>query len=157
MPDKKLKSGATLTINKACWEDSSDLHDALLAEIKGVQLSRAEFDVDFDPMQPMTLLKSPAIVGIAIDKLIAVAASKQVRTVLFRCFERCLYDGQKVDVDLFNDPKIGTQARKDYYEIAMAVAKENVADFFVNAFSVLTEMLPTMLNIPGQESEPPTK
>ena len=157
MPDKKLKSGAVLTINKACWEDASDLHDALLAEIKGVQLSRAEFDVDFDPMQPLTLLKSPAIVGIAIDKLISVAASKPVRTVLFRCFERCLYDGQKVDVDLFNDPKVGTQARKDYYEIAVSVAKENVADFFVNAFSVLTEMLPTMLNIPGPESGQPTK
>lgn len=93
-----VPSGATVVINHASWKDAKRLKQAIEREI---------------------------IVGgeINLSTVLLVDSSTAVDEALAPCLARCLYNNEKITDQIFDDPK----ARGDYYDIAMACVKENLA------------------------------
>ena len=58
--------------------------------------------------------------------------NKEVVDILFECLKRCSYDGEKITVDIFEDPKRWA----DYYEIMLTCLEVNYTPFFVNPSSL---------------------
>lgn len=131
-----LASGAQLQITSAPFKDAHALHKALLAAAKGIPLAADPFKQD---------------VSVLKDIVINAATSDDVEACLFRCFERVTYDGLKLKVDLFDDPKIGDKVRTDFYLIAWEVARHNCAPFFGQAFSLLKSRLGTQASVPASQ------
>ena len=117
-----LASGAKLVVSQAPFVDAMALHKALLASVKGLPLSD-------DPMKmDLAVLK---------DAVISAAVSPEVEAALFKCGVRAIYNNRAVDHDLFDDEKIGTTAREDFYEIMWKIVEVNCGPFFKKAFSRL--------------------
>jgi hypothetical protein len=125
--DFKLASGASLTVSQAPFVDAMALQKALLASVKGLPLSADIMKMD---------------VSVLKDGVIAAATSPEVEKALFQCAARATYDNIVVSSDLFDDPKIGTQARKDFYDIAWKIIEVNCGPFFKTTFSRLKAALP---------------
>jgi hypothetical protein len=104
-----LPSGAELLITLAPFSDSKALYQAILEEVKSMQLhSTQEIDVN--------LFK---------DLFCAGFSSKKIEAALYKCFERCLYGDLKINADSFEK----AEARQDYMKVCVEVAKENVLPF----------------------------
>lgn len=130
-----LPSGAKLVVTKANITDAEALHDAVLGALRGAFIIPANVaDIDINLGQ---ILGNPAFLGSAIDKVLALASSKDVRAAAFKCAERATYEGVRVTRDLFDDPALGEKSRKDYYFILGRVIEVNLLDFFEQTFSWL--------------------
>lgn len=125
--DFKLSSGASLVVSQAPFVDAMALQKALLASVKGLPLSADIMKMD---------------VSVLKDGVIAAATSPEVEKALFQCAARATYENIVVSADLFDDPKIGTQARKDFYDIAWKIIEVNCGPFFKTTFSRLKAALP---------------
>lgn len=134
--EKVLPSGAKLQITTAPFAEAHALLKALLSASKGLQLKTDVFQMD---------------VSVLKDVMIEAATSDGVESALFRCMERAAYDGIKCSRTLFDDAKIGEQARADYYVIAWHVIEQNCAPFFGQAFSLLRERFGTQTAIPKSQ------
>lgn len=117
------QNGSKVVMGYADFEDAMDLQSAILKEaskadfsLEGIDLSK---DVDFSGL---------------IKAGMSVAASKEVRELIFKCLARCTYNGDKITKKVFEDP----EARKDYYEIILACLKENLRPFFEGLISQLS-------------------
>jgi hypothetical protein len=117
-----LKSGAKLDVTEAPFGQALALQKAIMAAVKGLPLAADISKLD------LSVLK---------DAVIAVATDDTVEKALFACFARATYNNIRVTEDLFNDVKLGTEARKDFYEISWKVIEVNCGPFFINAFSRL--------------------
>lgn len=127
MADFTTKSGIKVKINPADFEDAMDLQSAILKEA-----SKADFSLEGVD------LKSDIDFSGLIKAGMSVAASKEVREILFKCLARCTYDGQKITKATFESP----DARKDYYEVVIACLKENLLPFFEGLISQLSPFIP---------------
>lgn len=116
------KNGAQVRINPADFEDAMDLQSAIFTEA-----AKAEFKIDGLSVDSEFDLSGLIKAGMS------VAASKEVREILFKCLVRCTYKGQKITKQTFED----MDARKDYYEIVLACLKENLTPFFEGLLSKL--------------------
>lgn len=124
--DFVLGSGAKLHITTSPFTDANALRKALLKTAKGLPLAA-------DPMaMDISILK---------DIFIEAASSDDVERCLFKCMERTSYQDVKVTASLFDDPKLGDQARTDMLEIYWKVIEVNCSPFFVKAFSALKARL----------------
>ena len=123
-----LPSGAILDITVASFQDAMALQREILKSIKGIPLEANVFDTD------VTSLK---------DAVISAATSEGVEKALFACLRRVSYENVPVTPELFDDPKLGGKARKDFYSLAWEVIKENCGPFFVETFSRLKKQLGT--------------
>jgi hypothetical protein len=115
----KLPSGAELTINPAPFVDAKNLYQALLRELKEVQIDLK--------MEMANLYKELFCVGFS---------SPQIEGFLWKCLERCTYDNgktgpMKIDGDTFEP----LEAREDYMSVCTEVTKENVAPFVKTLFA----------------------
>ena len=124
--DFMLTSGARLHITSAKFSEASDLSKALLRSMKGVPLN------DNLMKQDVTALK---------DMVIEAATSDDVERALHKCMERSTYNDIKLLPSTFDDPRLGDDFRKDYYEVAVYVVKVNCWPFFEKALSMLRERL----------------
>ena len=137
-----LKSGAVLIITAAPFGEADELKDALLAEMKDLQVVDAFQKLDLGKMvaggaQAKDL---PAgIFPIMWKAVLGAATDPAVKRALMKCAQRASYDGIKVNAALFDDPDKGTQAREDYYEICTRIVEVNVAPFFKRLFSASRE------------------
>jgi hypothetical protein len=125
--DYQLASGAKLTVSQAPFVDAMALQKALLAAAKGLPMAADIMKMD---------------VAVLKDVIIAAATSPEVEKALFQCAARATYDSVRVDPDLFDDAKIGTRARADFYEIAWKIIEVNCGPFFKTTFSRLKAALP---------------
>lgn len=100
-----LKSGTKLSVTQAGFEASV----ALVETIKRVSFG-------YDP-------------AVSIDDI--VLANPEVRKALYPCFDTVMYGPLRVTPALFDDPKVGVQARGDYFEICSRVIEVNTKDFFL--------------------------
>ena len=123
----KLDSGAGLVVTMAPYEDAKDLQDEVLKVF--LQVGATEKD-----------LLEPDMMKI----IVTAGSSKSMECALFKCAERALYrpDGtegsqQHVNKALFDLPKVGETARKDWYPIFLKVVEVNVSPFTQALFSVL--------------------
>lgn len=131
--DFKLASGAKLSVTEAPFVDAMALQKALLASVRGVPLAQDIMKMD---------------VSVLKDAVISAAISPEVESAVFRCADRATYDNIRVSEDLLNDPKIGTRAREDFYEIAWNIIVVNCGPFFKRTFSRLKAALPATPDAP---------
>jgi hypothetical protein len=138
-----LNTGAKLEVTESSFADAYALEKALLSAIKdtnlaGMQFNKSIFDMDVD-----VLLKA----------VLTMATSDHVERCLFKCFERATYDKVRITPELFDDPKIGSQIREDFYEIALKVAEVNCRPFFKKLPSTLKVFLSTLSGSLGSKQE----
>lgn len=104
-----MPSGAELTITPAPWADARDLYQSVFEELKTAKLDpEAEIDVNFRK-----------------DMLCIALSSKKIEARVWKCMERCLYEGLKIDENTFEPDK----AREDYLKVCLEVSQENIRPF----------------------------
>lgn len=94
-------SGAQVVINPGSWEETDALRDAIFSTCAGLQSSDS-----------LTM-------GFAIE------SSPAVKKAVYKCLERCTYNGQKITKATFED----VTARQDYAEIVRSCIEVNQAPF----------------------------
>ncbi len=105
----KLDSGRELEITLAPYEESLNLFQGIMEEVKQLKLDpNADFDINF--------LK---------DLFCAFVSSKKVQSLLAPCMKRVIYNGGPIDKNTFES----VEAREDYVPICFEVTKENVLPF----------------------------
>lgn len=134
MAEVVLPSGAKLVVSDARFEDADALTKALVKCMSGFPFTPDMLKMD------VGLLKGP---------LIEAATSKEVSESLFRCFNTCTYESIRVTKVLFDDPKIGIAARRDYYPMAWEVIRVNCGPFFDQALSWFKTLHPTKVADPA--------
>lgn len=135
MAEKTMKSGVKFVITEAGFGDAHALLTALLAEAKGVQLGENPMDMD---------------VSVLKDIAIGAVTSKAVNEAMWKCLQKASYDGVRVEPGLFDDPKIGSAARSDYFEMAWECIRVNCGPFFAGALSALKARKPSGQGQPAQ-------
>ena len=121
MRKHKLKSGITLRVQAASFRKAKNLFDEVSKEIKSIHFDpKQEFDINF-----------------VKNALLGVISSEKIEVALWPCMESCLYGNQKVSADLFES----IDARADFLEVCMEVAKENVLPFTKNLSSKFEPIL----------------
>lgn len=121
MREVTLPSGAILKMNLAPFKVSKSLYQAVLEECKDIKLS---FDTPLD----VNLIKDLFCTGMS---------SKKIEDALYKCMERCLYNGQKISEETFEDEK----AREDYMTVCIEVAKENINPFMKSLYAQYGDIL----------------
>lgn len=122
-----LASGAVLHLQEAPFSEAKALYQAVLDELKPVRLNSHESNFDFFK-----------------DVACYAFSSPKIERALDKCLERCRYNEFKIDKNTFE----GSGPRKDYVEVCILVAKENLEPFFQSLFagwkqfSDLTEKVP---------------
>lgn len=104
----ELPSGALLKIQLAPFADSKALYQAVLEEMKDIQLNSSD--------ELFNLFKDAACAGFS---------SKKIEAALEVCFKRCLYNDLKIDRNTF-EPE---EARQDFVHVCIYVAQENIMPF----------------------------
>ncbi len=113
MTEMTLPSGVQLRILNIPFAEAKDLYQAVLEELK---------KVPFDQNTPMVaLIKEMAWIGFG---------SKKVEAALWKCFERCLYNGLKIDKETFEAEK----AREDYSTVSVEVIQNAILPFSKSLF-----------------------
>lgn len=112
-----LPSGAKLSIQLAPFAVAKNLFQALLKEMKGLEIStKGELEV------------------LALKAFALGYSSPTVELALWACLERCRYNGAKIDKDTF-EPVL---ARGDYIKVCAEVVKSNVGPFMKNLLAELS-------------------
>ena len=132
MREVKLPSGAILKINLAPFAESKALYQAVLSEGKGIELSIATDTV--------TLYKQFFCVGFS---------SPEIERCLWKCMERCTYNGGKGDLKIDEDTFEPVEARDDYMSVCIEVGKENILPFMKSLYAEYKQILATMPSIPS--------
>lgn len=114
MKEIKLPSGAVLKIQPAPFAVAKALYQAVLEEVKSVQVSSTT--------DLASVFKDLACVGFS---------SKKIESCLNECFKRCLYNDHKMDEATFEP----IEARDDYIVVCMNVAKENIFPFVKSLYA----------------------
>ena len=149
-----LESGAKLTVTESAFEDAIELNDALIQSVGEIKLTDDMLDVDIDPKNPLGSFSGASnLFSFLANKIKSVAASPLVRSCIFKCGERAAYEGMRVGKDLFDDPKLGTSARKDYYDILVKIVEVNCRPFLENLISLLRISRQVNSIIPKQKSD----
>ncbi len=110
MSESILKSGAKLIISPASWGEVNELRKAVFRRMAA---------------QGLDSFKGAG--------LLHMLADNDIEALVFACAKAAIYEGRKVEPQLFNDPKDGPRARGDYFEIFSKILEENLDPFFVNA------------------------
>lgn len=117
----QLPSGAELVIGVSDFEVAKDLYQAVLDEIKHLQLDpNAEIDSN--------LYKNLFCAGFS---------SKKIEACIYKCFEKCLYGGARITKATFEP----VQAREDYMSICFEVVQENITPFMKNLYVKYQDIL----------------
>ena len=115
-----LPSGIELKVTLAPFTEARALYQAMLSELK---------DIDLDP-------KAEIDVNLYKNLFCAALESKKIEDALWACMKRCLYNGSKVTEAVF-EPE---EARGDYLDVCMEVARLNVLPFGKSLFTRYKEI-----------------
>lgn len=125
----KTQNGVDLVIKPADFISAMKLKNAVLKAVKesGVDISKIDLEkINAASLQPI------------IEVVLSADTSEDVEKAIFKCLERCTYNGERIIRDTFEP----IEAREDYYEIVIACLKENLAPFFKNLISKLKSLTP---------------
>jgi hypothetical protein len=112
MEEKNLPSGAVLRVTLAPFADSKRLYQAVLEELRAMNLS-ADKDIEQE------LIKDLFLLGFS---------SKKIDAALAVCLSRSLYNGVRISDETFESEK----AREDYMHVCWEVAYANLRPFMKN-------------------------
>lgn len=95
----------------------------------------------FEPAVSLVEVVKKAAAGMSSDLDVGNVAlsSPEVRKALYEVFPWATYEGFKLYPGLFNEPKIGDQARGDYFEICARLIEVNTRPFFLKTSSKSTD------------------
>jgi len=134
----KLKSGAKLVITESAFDDAIALNDAVINALGDIEITKEIAETEFDVENPLlSLTKATGILNLVTNKIKTLASDVVVRMCIFKCAERSTYDNVRVTRDLFDDPKIGAAARKDFYAICAQIIEVNCRPFLESLLSLL--------------------
>ena len=122
MVEFTASTGAKIVINEAAWPEAKRLKMAVQNELANAGIS---LGLDKD-------------VGQLISAFLRVDGSKAVDDALWPCLARCTRNGDKITEQLFDDDKT---ARRDYYDIVKACAKENLFPLYESLYLKLRDFL----------------
>ena len=150
MKEYTLPSGATLKVDVASYQAAIELRRALLSALKDSPLDKISgLDVNPDDMQAG--LQNSGKEGLAgLSKIVlSVMTSRDVEKALQGCYYKVLYGvngaDRKMDVGLFDDPQLATQAREDHDMIHLRIVEVNCGPFFrplLSKFSQIARIKP---------------
>ena len=112
----ELKSGNHAELSPASFAAASDLRRVLARELAGTTFN---FSGDLGALMAKD-------VSAIMNVICQLVASEAVEKGVFKCLERCLYNGQKITRDTFEKP----ESWPDFLPIAVEVVKMNVLPFF---------------------------
>lgn len=119
MKEVDLPSGAKLKISLAPFADAKALYQAILEEVKDVQVN----------------LESDAA-NLIKDLFCISFSSKKIEASLESCLKRATYNGVKIDLKTFEP----AEARQDYMQVCLEVAKENILPFTKSLSAQFTQI-----------------
>lgn len=115
----QLKSGATLKVNLSSFAVSKALYQAILRDARSISVN-AQTDM-------ASLYKDLFCVGMS---------SPEVEKWLFECFKRCTYDnGSSGELVITEDTFEPAEAREDYTQVCIEVAKVNLLPFVKSLYA----------------------
>lgn len=140
-----LPSGAKLFVSVSSFALAKKLQDTLLAELRG----KGAGTLDVAAIQKAMGIGAAKKAGLEVtegedeeglntlvDRILGIAASKDVEDAIFACAEKAVYrpdgtEGSSVQVTrkLFDDPQYRDSAREDFYAICSRVAEVNIRPF----------------------------
>ena len=118
MKEVKLPSGAILKITLAPFSDAKALHQAILEEIKQIELS-GKTDLT-------NMFKNIACVAFS---------SKKIESCIEICLKRCTYDFGKGDLKIDSHTFEPLAHREDYIAVCTAVIEENILPFMKSLYA----------------------
>ena len=125
MKEIKLSSGFILKITPATFSDANALYKEIASECKAIKMSS---DINEN------LIKDVMCILISSDK---------IESCIWKCFERCTYNGIKIETELFEDEK----TREVYFSICKEVMLYNVAPFLKSLYSEFVPLVEAINNI----------
>lgn len=131
----KQIDGKDFQITEAGFFDAMSLKKALSDALRqgGIKFDLSGFNIG-ESMEDTEI----GDIGGILDMLLSVATDPEVRTWLFKCSEKALFNKQKVDADFFEKP----ENRQYYYPIMLEILRVNLSPFFGKLNSSLS-------NLPG--------
>ena len=129
----KAPSGANVEATLSDYSTSFDLMKAVLrAARKGGVGSKLPEDLQLSDLAKIAYSNISTLGGLA-DIVIDVITSTEVEVLIFKCMERCVYDGEKVTRDTFEKE----ERRGDFLFVAYEVGKINLRPFLSHLLSGL--------------------
>lgn len=123
---KTAARNASVMVNVANFDDAMELKNAVFREVSKEGIKIEDF-----------LNATGSTKEISLDQVVKtvmqIDSSPFINAALFKCFMQCTYNGEKITKKTFDS----AEAREDYYEIAIAVLKENLTPFFKGLLSRL--------------------
>lgn len=132
MKEIDLPSGALLKITPASFSEAKALYQAVLEEIKGIEISSKE--------DLTSVFKNFACIAFS---------SKKIEQCLEVCFKRCLYNCGKGDFKIDKDTFEPIENRVDYMSVCVEVAKENLMPFMKSLYAEYQRFLTILPDVPA--------
>lgn len=132
----KLPSGALLKIDAATFEESKDLHQALLREVAHIPIN-ASATGGVDLVNPV---KQVVCIGLS---------SPVVEACLWKCLAHCTYspEGNSVGSKITKDTFKSLTAREDYIDVCLEVALENLLPFVKALYARFKPFFPSVTEV----------
>lgn len=126
--------GKDLKVTPAGFGDVMALQKAISDALKenGIKLNLSGFSFDVANLEKMEI----GDIGGIIESVLSVATDPDLRTLLFKCAERSLFENNKVNEDFFEKE----ENRKYYFPIMFEVLKVNLSPFFGLASSLFSNL-----------------
>ncbi|MCK4786005.1 MAG: hypothetical protein KAV87_19770 [Desulfobacteraceae bacterium] len=129
----KAPSGATVEVTLSDYATSFDLMKAVLKAMRqGGVGSKLPPNLQLTDISKIAQSDISSLGGMA-DVIIDVITSPEVDTLIFKCMERCIYDGEKVCKGTFEKET----RRGDFLFVAYEVGKININPFLSHLLSGL--------------------
>lgn len=124
--------GKELKITPSSFDEVMDLQDAV-----GKAITSQKLDIKFDASKADFTEQD---LGGLLSSIVALITSKEVRSCLFKCAERSLFEADKVDKEFFDK----VENRKYFYPIMTEILKVNIGPLFESLFSLFSAKFPTL-------------
>lgn len=115
MREVVLPSGNKLEVSPAPFKDAKRLFQAVGGDFLKINLGEGDAEL-------IDLLKNAICIGVS---------SPAIEAALEPCLKRCIYKGVKITPDTWEP----VEAREDYLDVCVEVARENVGPFTKSLFA----------------------
>lgn len=122
-------------INTASFKDAANLKKAAMKCLLNVDILK---NINIENLQGLDSTKVFDALG---QLIVNMDVSEDFEKAVFACLSNCLYDGFKINMQLFDDLE---SAREDYYEIISKCCEVNLSPFFRSLSSELKQRFKTL-------------
>jgi hypothetical protein len=132
MNEIKLPSGSILKVQAAPFSDSKALYQAILEEVKNVQIK-----------------SNDELTNVFKDLMCISFSSKKIELCVEKCLERCLYNSGNGDFKIDKNTFEKVELRGDYIIVIISVVKENIDPFMKSLMQGYRQILSMIPGVPA--------